>query len=684
MAPHQRDRNYPEGRTKACTVQFSLVVLVGLLLGGQLLCSRLSEQNPPLSLPSGFLRDVRSKFLRLGEDIFHGDSIHNPFGFLRTESDKGGREYNENENWTPNVIFENYTMPISFRTQNNNVREIQRAFDVGLVECYGFAFFEARKTANNILQTLLDDSPLSRGKSYCPMCYWLLAMGHSPYINHPLIRDPSDFESASKAADLAYDQAHNQNSTTLHLSTKEIGLIDAMQLRFSPPSSFQNQTIGYKFYENALRDLYEQIMEETSDRGDADVMAFLVDSIMVTHADADGYNFYNKKTSEAFPEIEYAITLLKDCLDLSPNHPLCQHLYIHITEPSHKMVSLSGPVADNLLAKTTGTEAQHLQHMPSHSYLRIGRYHDAVNANVVAHASDQHYEDHGAVAYGVAHDLAVLIHAAGLSGEKSVALEYSNILRENYQDHPNRRDGPGTGVGWHLWRTIRLGFGDFAAILNDGDEIPRGNGIEKSEQNASWPYAVVLGNYAKGVAYLWEKDASVGNEDRLSEAKLHLKKIRETISSVDLPFQGMVSVADSSLDASIRFFQILKNTKIGETQHQPDDFKPVLELFRLASTKQDSWRYSEPPLWHTSLKLCEGTLLRIMGHYYESIQVFTNDLIDRPDNRYALYGLWKALKQKGVSEQKLRDAQDRFEESSSWADKDVKEKPPLVCPELGE
>jgi tetratricopeptide (TPR) repeat protein len=661
------------------------------------------------------------------------------------------REEGSNENsvndWTPDVIFGNYSMPITFdpKSSNNNNNSnsaavIQKAFDVGLMECYGFAFFEARKTIAKLLLLAHDDSSsslLENGnnakhdttKFYCPMCHWLLAMGHSPYINHPIISDPSDFQAASKASDVAFAQAHHihhdppmsnaiSNAEGSHsnrqLSNKEIGLIDAMHLRFSPPSSFEHQTIGYELYKNQLRDLHEQLLlRDTHDGGgggDADVMAFLADSIMVLHADANGYEFYDKATSEPKPEIAYAISLLENCLEISPDHPLCQHLYIHITEPSDQMVAFSGPVATNLAAKTKGKDAQHLQHMPSHSFLRIGRYHDAVRSGTAAHDSDQRYEQQGAVAYGPAHDLVVLVHSAGLSGEKSVALSNTDALRDHYEAHPGKPDGPGTEAGWHVWRTTRLRFGEFAAVLEDGDAIPTGGStshshVEKGNANSDAPidrpYAVVLGHYSKGVASLWNnnnnnnRNASAApaaqiSQDRLLDAKHHQEKLRTVIPSVDRSFRGMTFVTDWTLEASIQYYEILVSHHVDPSHHQYYDeskgYKQILGLLRSACAEQEHWTYTEPPPWYASLRLCEGTLLRIMGRYEESVQAFEADLERLPENRYGLYGLWKALEEEGTADNamKAREVRDRFERSSSWADASVKEQPPLVCPELGE
>ena len=110
----------------------------------------------------------------------------------------------------------------------------------------------------------------------------------------------------------------------------------------------------------------------------------------------------------------------------------------------------------------------------------------------------------------------------------------------------------------------------------------------------------------------------------------------------------------------------------------------ALAWFRKARKEQEQWRYTEPPDWYSSLWLCEGTLLRIIGRYEEARGAFAKDLTNFPENRLGLYGLWKTLEEEGASGDQLRNIRERFEKASSWADSSVKENPPLVCPELGE
>lgn len=79
---------------------------------------------------------------------------------------------------------------------------------------------------------------------------------------------------------------------------------------------------------------------------------------------------------------------------------------------------------------------QHLQHMPAHIYLRTGRYGDAVDANVRAHASDMQWLAHGTLPYGPGHNAAFLVYAACMDGQQRVAFNYSMELQSIYAAAP--------------------------------------------------------------------------------------------------------------------------------------------------------------------------------------------------------------------------------------------------------
>lgn len=317
-------------------------------------------------------------------------------------------------------------------------------------------------------------------------------------------------------------------------------------------------------------------------------------------------------------------------------------------------------------------DAQHLQHMPSHTYLRIGRYHDAVVSNTIAHRSDEKYLNRSSThtPYGPGHDIAFLIHAAQYSGERDIAYRYSNILHNHYRKYPTTPDGPGLEQGWNIWRTVQLRFGDLRSMLDDNDDIDIDDNVDnfiKDDNSKSikrvvgpgiintsgWPYADVLGHYSKGVATLWNNDISSNNDnykkitttntddynnnnddDRLSRAMDHLHSLRAMIPNLDPSFNGIARIANLTLTSAIGYYcqkkEMMKVINDSNKNYDRVDYystnilrpEEILELFKKARIEQESWAYTEPPSWYTTVALCEGTILRIVGRYNDAVLTF--------------------------------------------------------------
>lgn len=238
------------------------------------------------------------------------------------------------------------------------------------------------------------------------------------------------------------------------------------------------------------------------------------------------------------------------------------------------------------------------------------------------------------------------MHAAQKSGEQRIAYDYADRLRSHYDRYPDAPDYPGAALGWHIWRTVRLRFGDYESVLQDDDNnMPR----------ETWRYAMLLGYYTKGVAYL------MGTVKNIDAAKESLQAIQETLASIDESLKGVATIANLTLASVIQFLDDNGNPET------------ALGLVQTAQIEQESWLYTEPPAWHMTVAQCEATLLHHM---------FRHDLKNIPENRQSLYGLWKALVSAEASSTDVANAKKRYEEASKWAD-DLSI-PPIVCPQLGE
>ena len=85
--------------------------------------------------------------------------------------------------------------------------------------------------------------------------------------------------------------------------------------------------------------------------------------------------------SNRFDHTGREIGLLEAVLARNPDYTPAIHFYIHATEIAGEPARAE-PYADRLPA--LAPRASHLIHMPSHTYYHVGRYQDAVDANVRA------------------------------------------------------------------------------------------------------------------------------------------------------------------------------------------------------------------------------------------------------------------------------------------------------------
>ena len=110
---------------------------------------------------------------------------------------------------------------------------------------------------------------------------------------------------------------------------------------------------------------------------DVDATILAVEALMDLHP----WNFYEFKTGEARPWTPEILALLEGALEAAPDHPMANHLYIHLTEASHEP-ERALPSAARLPKSAPG--AGHLVHMPAHVYIRVGQYNEASKANQAA------------------------------------------------------------------------------------------------------------------------------------------------------------------------------------------------------------------------------------------------------------------------------------------------------------
>ena len=143
---------------------------------------------------------------------------------------------------------------------------------------------------------------------------------------------------------------------------------------------------------------------------------------------------WNQWTRDGRPQpgTEELVAVLERLLAREPDHAGGCHFYIHAIGLPQARAAL--PCAERLPRLMPG--AGHIVHMPAHVYLRVGRYQEAVRANIAAVEADHRYLAAGEAKAGfyplfyAPHNLHFLWATYLLSGQREKALRASRALVE--------------------------------------------------------------------------------------------------------------------------------------------------------------------------------------------------------------------------------------------------------------
>ena len=448
---------------------------------------------------------------------------------------------------------------------------------------------EAQKFFNQGIQMMYAFTPLRAARSFrqaqredpnCAMCFWAEAWAWGPYLNGPMGRDdaPRAYENIQKAKKLAGD----------HANEVERALIEAMAIRYEVEHDSDARKMLDSAYARAMAEVYERFPH------DLDVGTLYGESLMLLEPRRGRWDIEK-------PAVQKIHSVLEAVLAMDITHPGACHLYVHATEPTIKPEKAEA-CADHLGASIPG--ASHIQHMPSHTYNRIGRWGDAVRGNLAAWHTDQRAEADLAWAIYPSHNLHMLLFAASMDGQGAIAIQaakdYGKIV-------------PG-GAFYHALTLFR--FGRFDEIL-EMDDPP-----DRTIQRGFW-------DFARGYAYLRTDDPG--------RAEVYLEKVRRAVENADenASFRGHSATDLLGTVAGILEGEILR--------HQGDN-EGAVAVLEAAIEHEDDLRYDEPEPLNFSARHWLGDLLLDMERYQEAEEVFTAALEDHPMNGWSLYGLEEALR----------------------------------------
>jgi len=476
---------------------------------------------------------------------------------------------------------------------------VQRYFDQGLVLAYGFNHAEAARSFREAV----------RLEPECASCYWGLSYVLGPNINSMM--NAEDLPEAWKALQKALEMADGATE-------QEQAYIRALQTRYTKALPDDRSHLDAT-YANAMREVARRYPEDT------DAGTLLAEALM----DTTPWDYW-REDGKPKPETVEILESLRSVLDQDPNHPGANHLYIHVVEAQQPEMAIEA--ADRLGGLVPG--AGHLVHMPSHIYIRLGRYHDASVANQKAIEADDDYvtacRQQGLypVMY-MPHNHHFLWAAATIEGRSELAISAAREIARK-QDLEVARQ-PGLTSLQHYWITpvyALTRFGKWEAILEE--PAPPDDLI----------YPLGVWHYARGMA--------LTRLGRLDQAKVELARLTEIGANPELE---LVTVWD--LNTTDNLIAIAREVLSGEIAAAEGDHETAIRHMEAGVELEDDLVYDEPPTWHAPVRLNLGAVLLAAGRPAEAEKIYRADLETFPDNGWALFGLQQSLEAQGKTDEAL-------------------------------
>ncbi len=470
--------------------------------------------------------------------------------------------------------------------------DAQKYFDQGLRFIFGFNHGAAIRSFQEAAR--LDPD--------CAMAHWGVALACGPHINLPMVPPP--------AAELAWSELGlAQAAAKKNASPVERALIDALGKRYANPQPDDRAPLDLA-YANAMREVWKQFPK------DADVGVFFAESMMDLRP-------WDQWTPEGQPQpgTEEILATLDAVLKLDLQHPFANHLYIHAVEASpHPERAV--PAADRLLTLQPGLA--HNVHMPSHIYIRVGRWQDAIDSNVKAVAADKHFRSIAGPPTGflpvyIAHDDHMLAYAAMMAGQSDLAMKHVRALVAGLPEEFMKEFGFVAEAWLAMPLEVMVRFGHWDDILAEPMQ-PESNKFTFAFQHA-----------ARGIAYAAKGNAAKAREEQALYVTAAKAVPPDQIAAGNNLCQSVLAIVTPMLEGEI----LVREGKLDDG----------LAQLRAAVEANDKLKYDEPPGWMIPVRHSLGATLMANKRYEEAEKVYREDLARLPANGWALYGLSESLKQ---------------------------------------
>jgi tetratricopeptide (TPR) repeat protein len=459
---------------------------------------------------------------------------------------------------------------------SSNVEEAQAYFNQGFQMMYAFTKVDAARSFREA----------QKADPNCAICYWGEAWAWSSYLNGPM---------SSSEAPRAYEKIQEAlNKSKRNGSKKEKDIIQAFSVRYVENFDADTRAVQDTLYSIEMEKLAKKYPQ------DLDIATLYAESLFLLEP-RRGTRDVND------PDVKKLHSVLEDILEKDIKHTGACHLYIHATE-STQNPEWAEPCAEYIGTSIPG--ASHINHMPSHTWNEIGRWGDAVTANIMAWHSDMKASIGEGFAIYPSHNLHMLAFAASMDGQGAVAIQagkdYAKLTGNNM---------------YHVLTLVRFGRFDELENITYRPSHAIYGGMWDFAQGYS---ALKLGDSAKAL----ELKEKILEEADSSSARFRFHSAENLLNTVGYILEGEIFWSRGELEAA------------------KTSFEKAIRYY-------DSLTYDEPEPIPFSPRHWYGALLIELGETEEAITVYKKELEHHPNNGWSLYGIQQALKAQGNSSSEI-------------------------------
>jgi tetratricopeptide (TPR) repeat protein len=488
----------------------------------------------------------------------------------------------------------------------------QRYFDQGLRLTYGFNHDEAIKSYTEGI----------REDSTCAMCWWGIAYALGPNINVPM---------DTGAVRPAWDALQRAMQYAARTTPREQAYIRALGSRYRPDPPADRSALDSAWARaiGAVARTYP---------ADDDAATLYAEALM----DLRPWHYWTNAGRPLAPSTTEQVAVLERVTRRTPDHPGACHFYIHAIEASN-FAERALPCAQRLGGLMPG--AGHLVHMPTHIYMRLGRWEEAVAHNATAVQVDQEYLDarHPAGVYPIGyvpHNYHVMWEALLMTGRSAEAMSAANSITAKVPVEVVRMIPP-----FEYYSPVVLFT---QARFSRWDQL-----LAAPAPDSALRYTTGIWYWARGLAF-----AAKGQLDSAAAAGDSLAAI-----AARTPADQM-----ANLNSSRTLLEIGQHSLAGELAARRQRSDEAVSQLRKGIALEDELIYDEPTAWVVPLRQQLGAVLLASGRNREAEQAFRQDLRQYPDNGWSLHGLAQALSAQGRAGE-AEKVTSRFRQV--WAKSDV-------------